>query len=86
MSVIQIFVPIGFGLSFIFMVVSFAYIRYKTTICKNAISLYLGEHEHNLSNEVIKRNKARVYLESQVSRTVGIMMLLFGLMQVPSKI
>ena len=72
-------------MSFIFMVLSFAYIRYKTSICKNAISLYLGEHEHNLSNEVIQRNKARVYLESQVSRTVGIMMLIFGLMQIPSK-
>ena len=85
LGLMEILVMIGFLSAVLVLIASNAYIRYKTKKCEVAIKKYLGEQIENLSEDMINKNKARVHLESEISYTVLILMVVNVLLLLPGK-
>ena len=82
---LQVLVGLGFSIGFSLMLGSNIYVYYKTKICENAITKYLGENSAGIDDRVMNQNKARMYLESQFSRTVRWIFFTFIICHLPSK-
>ena len=79
---LQVLVGLGFLIGFSIMLGSNIYIYYKTKICKNAITRYLGENPAGIDEQ---QNETRMNLESQFTRTVRWIFLTFIICHLPSK-
>ena len=83
LGLMEILVVIGFLSAVLVLIFTNVYIQYKTKICEVAINRYLGEQRNNLSEDMIKKNQARCHLESEISYTVLILMVVNALLLLP---